>query len=148
MSSDSYLTGGNQPFYLHFTFEHEGLDCATHDLQRSLRDSQKPISKAELSKRLTQFRDLMAKHFHEEEEGCFDEICAQHPHMCPATRQMELSHRLLLTQLDKLSRDLESHSLTDEWKDQFDAFAADLNKHKKEELAFVRRGLQLAEEDA
>lgn len=148
MTSDSYLTGGNRPFYLHFTFEHEGLDCAVHDLQRSLQDPKKPIAKTQLSKRLSQLRDLMTKHFHEEEEGCFDEICAQHPHMCPATRQMELSHRLLLTQLDKLVRDLEANSVTEDWQDDFDAFADEMNKHHKEERAFVRRGLHLADEDA
>ncbi|QDU78067.1 hypothetical protein Pan97_51470 [Bremerella volcania] len=146
MTSDSYLTGGNRPFYLHFEFEHEGLDCAVHDLQRCLHDTKKSIAKAQLSRRLTQLRDLMTKHFHEEEEGCFDEICAQHPHMCPATRQMELSHKLLLSQLDGLARDLEVHSVTEDWKEEFDAFAVEMNKHKEEEQAFVRRGLDLPEE--
>jgi len=147
MTSDSYLTGGNRPFYLHFKFEHEGLDCAVHDLQRCLRDPRKPIAKAQLQARLTQLRDLLTRHFHEEEEGCFDEICAQHPHMCGATRRMEHSHRLLLNQLDKLARDLEAHRLTEEWKEKFDTFANEMTKHKKEEQAFVRRGLYLNDED-
>ncbi|MEW4563642.1 hemerythrin domain-containing protein [Bremerella sp. JC770] len=146
MTSDSYLTGGNRPFYLHFTFEHEGLDCAVHDLQRSLKDPKKPVAKAHLSSRLTQLRDLMIRHFHEEEEGCFDEICAQHPHMCTATRQMELSHRLLLSQLDQLARDLETHTVSKAWKARFDAFAEEINKHHKEEQAFVRQGLQLTDD--
>lgn len=147
MTSDSYLTGGNRPFYLHFTFEHEGLDCAVHDLQRCLRDPNKTIVKSQLSMRLSQLRDLMMKHFHEEEEGCFDEICAQHPHMCPATRQMERAHRLLLSQLDALVRDLDHTSVTEEWIEGFDAFADEMNKHKEIEQAFVRRGLQLSDEE-
>jgi len=146
MTSDSYLTGGNRPFYLHFTFEHEGLDCAVHDLQRSLKDPKKPVAKTHLSSRLMQLRDLMTRHFHEEEEGCFDEICAQHPYMSSATRQMELSHRLLLSQLDQLARDLETHTVSKDWKARFDAFAEEMNKHHEEEQAFVRRGLQLPEE--
>ncbi|WDI44697.1 hemerythrin domain-containing protein [Bremerella sp. P1] len=146
MTSDSYLTGGNRPFYVHFTFEHEGLECAVHDLQRCLRDPKKKIVKEQLSMRLTQLRDLMTKHFHEEEEGCFDEICAQHPHMCPATHKMEMTHRLLLSQLDNLVRDLEAELVSEDWKDSFDAFADEMEKHKEEEQAFVRRGLLQAEE--
>ncbi|MFN3149366.1 hemerythrin domain-containing protein [Bremerella sp.] len=146
MTSDSYLTGGNRPFYLHYEFEHEGLDCAVHDLQRCLRDPKKLVAKSQLLMRLTQLRSLMAKHFHDEEEGCFDEICAQHPHMCPATRQMERTHQLLLARLDTLARKLETHSVTEDWKDGFDAFADEMNKHKEEEQAFVRRGLYLSDD--
>ncbi len=147
MTSNSYLTGGNRPFYLHFEFEHEGLDNAVHDLQRRLEDVDRPVPKDQLSKRLTQLRDLLTKHFREEEEGCFDEICAQHPHMCPATRQMEHAHRLLLSQLDKLARDLKAGSVTEDWLEGFTAFAHEMNKHKEEEQAFVRRGLQLPDDE-
>ena len=147
MTSNSYLTGGNRPFYLHFEFEHEGLDNAVHDIQRRLEDVDRPVPKDQLSKRLVQLRDLLNKHFREEEEGCFDEICAQHPHMCPATRQMEQAHRLLLSQLDKLAGDLEAGSVTEDWLEGFTAFANEMNKHKKEEQAFVRRGLQLPDDE-
>lgn len=148
MTSDSYLTGGNRPFYLHYEFEHEGLDCAVHDLQRCLQDPKKPIAKDQLTRRLSQLRSLMTKHFREEEEGCFDEICAQHPHMCPATRQMEQTHQMLLSQLDALVRELEAHLVTKDWVEGFDAFADEMNKHKEEEQAFVRRGLYLPDDEA
>ncbi|MHC2069125.1 hemerythrin domain-containing protein [Bremerella sp. T1] len=147
MTDNSYLTGGNRPFYLHFTFEHEGLACAIHDLQRSLQDTSKSITTTELSRRLSQLRQLMTKHFQEEEGGCFDEICAQHPHMCSATRQMETAHRMLLAYIDRLTRELDGSGVTAQWKVHFHDFAAEMKKHEQEELAFVRRGLHLMDED-
>lgn len=148
MTDNSYLTGGNRPFYLHFAFEHEGLDCAVHDLQDSLHNTEKPVTAEQVDQRLVQLRDLMTKHFHEEEEGCFDEICAQHPHMCRATRKMEGVHRKLMEQLDQLSTELHRRkSVTKSWKNDFDAFADAMKRHEDQEKDFVRRGLDLGDED-
>lgn len=146
--SDSYLTGGNKSFYIHFTFEHEGLDCAVHDLQSALRDSELELTAGQLKQRLTQLRHLMTKHFEEEEEGCFDEICAQHPHLCADTRGMEGTHRQLLKAFDKLVKTLDTNQVSENWKKQFDKFAADMKAHEEEEQAFVRRGLQIGDEDS
>lgn len=146
MSDNTYLTGGNKSFYVHFAFEHEGLDCAIHDLQSSLRGPKKGLTTPQLASRLTQLRDLMTRHFREEEEGCFDEICAQHPHMCPATRQMEATHRKLMKQIDLLAQHLPAGKVTEDWKNQFEDFANAMQEHEDEEKAFVRRGLQLGEE--
>ncbi|GAA4431866.1 hemerythrin domain-containing protein [Bremerella cremea] len=146
MSDNTYLTGGNKSFYLHFAFEHEGLDCAIHDLQRSLRGPTKGLTTPQLSLRLVQLHELMTKHFREEEEGCFDEICAQHPHMCPATRKMETTHRNLMQQIDSLIDTLEADKISENWKEQFDKFVTAMKEHEEEEKAFVRRGLELSEE--
>ncbi len=146
--SDSYLNEGSRPFYDHFTCEHEAVDSAIHNLQRDLNDSSKKLPTPQIARRLIQLREMMSRHFLEEEEGCFDEICARQPHMCAETKQLEQAHRMLLEVLDELILDVDEANTGTAWRTRFNRFEHTVMAHEKDERTLVRRGLMLSEDDA
>lgn len=146
--SDSYLNEGSRPFYSHFTCEHEAVDSAIHELQNDLNDRDNPLPTSQIARRLIQLRELMSRHFLEEEEGCFDEICARQPHMCTETKQLEQAHRMLLEVLDELILDVDNANVGTAWQTRFDRFEKTVMSHEKDERTLVRRGLMISEDDA
>lgn len=146
--SDSFLNEGSRPFYAHFTCEHEAMDGAIHDLQNDLNDANKHLPTPQIARRLIQLREMMSRHFLEEEEGCFDEICARQPHMCPETKQLEQTHKMLLEVLDELIADVDEAYSGTAWRTRFNRFEHTVMSHEKDERTLVRRGLMLPEDDA
>lgn len=146
--SHSFLNEGSRPFYTHFTCEHEAIDGAIHELQRDLNDANKKLPTSQIAGRLIQLREMMSRHFLEEEEGCFDEICARQPHMCTETKQLEQTHKMLLEIVDELISDVDEANSGSVWLTRFNRFEHTMMAHEKEERTLVRRGLMLPEEDA
>lgn len=148
MNGNSYINEGTRPFYVHFTMEHEAVDCAIHDLQRALNDPAKHLTAQQMGQRLIQLRAKMSEHFREEEEGCFDEICSRQPHLCSETNELEKKHRMLLGMLDELILDVDEAHSSDHWRTRFNRFEHEVMAHEQEERKLVRRGLMLPEDDA
>lgn len=148
MNGNNYLNEGTRPFYVHFKEEHEAVDDAIHDVQSALNDPAQPLTSQQIGQRLIQLRAKMSEHFREEEEGCFDEICARQPHMSTEAIELEKHHRMLLSMLDELILDVDESHSSDHWRNRFNRFERDVMSHEEEERALVRRGLMLPEEDA
>ena len=148
MTGNSYMNEGNRSFYCHFKGEHQRIDHEVHDVQRDIHHAPDRTLPPQMTDRLTRLREMMATHFLEEEEGCLDEIVAQHPFLASETKQMEQEHRQLLEELDALIEMVLHRQADETWKRRFDQFQDTLMQHERAERELVCRGLQLSEEDA
>lgn len=145
MNGNSYLNLGNHPFYVHFIKEHQRIDGTLRNVRNQMH--QQPFHPRQLAQHMNFLRETILQHFHEEEEGCFDELVAQSPYLASEARQIEQQHQSLMIRLDELIELVTEEVDSVAWVTQFDQFQEDLAHHETRERDLVRRGLLLTEED-
>jgi iron-sulfur cluster repair protein YtfE (RIC family) len=94
---------------------------------------------------LTHFREFLAAHFRDEEDGgCIEEAACRCPSISREVSQLQHQHKDILFRLDKLIQCLQhTHQLV-EWRD-FRELESLLLQHEECEERLVRHGFNMAE---
>lgn len=147
MDGNSYLHAGNRSFYVHFKSEQAKLDRLLADIRDELRLQRQRKIDAAVARKLGGLCEVLADHFREEQEGCFDELVAQRPALAPQTRHMESEHGRLLSHLNEIVAFMKKTGDTMETRRRFDHFHAEMVTHERRERQLLQTGLALSDAD-
>ncbi|WP_339730683.1 hemerythrin domain-containing protein [uncultured Gimesia sp.] len=97
----------------------------------------------EMGTRVQKFRDLLAKHFEDEEqEGYFKPVLDESPGFCIMVPDFKEKHSTILTQIDDfISRLKQPEPPFENWSaalQEFETLLADLREHENKEIKMVQ----------
>ncbi|MBA4019958.1 MAG: hypothetical protein C0483_22560 [Pirellula sp.] len=143
----------HNPYYVQAVAEHRVLHAAVEQLEHLIANGPATVATsgnvAEARRRMGDLRDLLRKHFDQEEAGGYlEEAIVLDPKTAPQAAQFQRQHHEFIEFLDSM-RDLANRSDLDckSWKslgDGLSRFATQLNAHEVAENAMLRRAFNEA----